>query len=485
MASDIVLSRAGLNTRDRLVRKLNERFAAQVDLKNLDLSVFPRPRATGEGLVIRRKADGDAPPFLSIDRFTAASGLFHLLWFTPHVQRVKLEGLKIHTPRRRGEQANQGGGGKPRTVRFVMDEIIADGTVLEVASKTPGKDPLTFDISKLTLHSAGVDRPMSFDAVLRNPKPPGDIKSRGNFGPWSQDPGDTPVSGDYTFRNADLSVFKGISGILSSDGRYHGTLDHIEVDGTTDVPHFELKKRGQALPLKTRFHSIVDGTNGDTELRPVNALLGRARILAEGAVKGTPGVKGKEVALDVTIQAQPLEDLLRLAVDDEPPLTGLVTLKTKLDLPQGDVEVVNKLRLDGSFTVASAKFTSFDVEQKITSLSRRAKGEPKKKGPGSVLSRFQGRFRLRDGVMSFSSLSFAIPGASIDLTGTFNLARQELDFDGTVHIEAKLSQMTTGIKSLLLKPVDPFFRRNGETVIPVKIGGTSKDPSFGLRLRGK
>jgi hypothetical protein len=47
-------------------------------------------------------------------------------------------------------------------------------------------------------------------------------------------------------------------------------------------------------------------------------------------------------------------------------------------------------------------------------------------------------------------------------------------------MDAKLSQMTTGWKSLLLKPVDPFFSKHGAgTEIPFKITGTRDEPHFG------
>ena len=78
---------------------------------------------------------------------------------------------------------------------------------------------------------------MKFEAELTNAKPPGEIRSSGTFGPWDRaEPGGTPVSGKYTFRDADLSVFKGIAGKLSSDGNYKGALGHIDVAGTADVP---------------------------------------------------------------------------------------------------------------------------------------------------------------------------------------------------------------------------------------------------------
>ena len=38
------------------------------------------------------------------------------------------------------------------------------------------------------------------------------------------------------------------------------------------------------MDLHTQFHAIVDGTNGDTRLDPVNATLGHTHITARGQV---------------------------------------------------------------------------------------------------------------------------------------------------------------------------------------------------------
>lgn len=57
------------------------------------------------------------------------------------------------------------------------------------------------------------------------------------------------------------------------------------------------------------------------------------------------------------------------------------------------------------------------------------------------------------------------------------------DFRGKLDLDAKLSQMTTGWKSILLKPVDPFFHKGGAgTQIPFKVTGTRSEPKFGLDL---
>jgi hypothetical protein len=46
--------------------------------------------------------------------------------------------------------------------------------------------------------------------------------------------------------------------------------------------------------------------------------------------------------------------------------------------------------------------------------------------------------------------------------------------------------ISTWWKSLLLKPVDPFFHKHGAGAeIPIKINGTNSAPKFGLNLGTK
>src|SRR6185436_5528650 len=145
--------------------------------------------------------------------------------------------------------------------------------------------PLRFDLHKVRLLSAGRNVAMKYTASLTNPKPPGEIDSEGNFGPWAAtEPGDTPLDGDYVFDKADLGVFRGIAGILHSTGTFAGTLDTITAKGEATVPDFRLKESGNRVSLKTKFEVLVDGTNGNTELRPVIGTLGTTTFRTSGAV---------------------------------------------------------------------------------------------------------------------------------------------------------------------------------------------------------
>jgi hypothetical protein len=148
------------------------------------------------------------------------------------------------------------------------------------------------------------------------------------------------------------------------------------------------------------------------------------------------------------------------------------------------IDIAEKLDLKGRFDVSAGRFTSARLEEKVSSLSKHARGQPESRGESAVASDFRGQFALDDGVITLKGLTFHVPGATIRLNGTYSLLTEKLDFRGTATMEAKLSKMTTGIKSFLLKALDPIFHKNKVgTVIPIHIGGTRENPSVGLDLK--
>ncbi len=133
------------------------------------------------------------------------------------------------------------------------------------------------------------EKAFAFRGTLTNGKPIGEIATQGQFGPWNADePGDSPVAGEYTFKNADLGPFPGIGGIVSSTGQFNGPLHELQAKGVTDTPDFSLDKVGKPVSLHTEFAATVDGRSGDTFLHPVHATLGKSLILAEGKVVRVP-----------------------------------------------------------------------------------------------------------------------------------------------------------------------------------------------------
>jgi len=229
----------------------------------------------------------------------------------------------------------------------------------------------------------------------------------------------------------------------------------------------------------------VDGTTGNTLLDPVDAKLLNSEFVARGGVFRVPGNRYRRVLLDAVSNHARLEDLLRLALTaDKPPMTGNVTFRTRIDIPPGKGNVADRLKLDGEFHISSAQFSQLDIQSKVASLSRRGSGQTAAESSGSVASDFAGKFVLGDGVMTFSNLTFEVPGASVYLDGTYALHDQEIDFQGSLRLQATLSQLTTGWKSALLKPFDKLFEKKGAgTFVPIKITGTGTDPHFGLDIK--
>jgi hypothetical protein len=423
---------------------------------------------------------------IRVRQFTLDSQLMSFFRTPKRISKLKLEGLEIVTPPQTavGSPTRKGGEGGDSPPKFVVDEVIADSAVLSTMPSDPTKDPLVFRLRELTMHSVGIGLPMTFHVKLENAKPPGLIHSDGRFGPWnSNQPSDTPVSGNYTFRDADLGVFKGIAGTLSSEGKYEGQLAKLEVQGTTETPNFSLDLANRAMPLHTEFRATVDGTNGNTVLHPVRARLGGSSFEVSGSIARGALEEHKEIDLDARSLSGRLDDFLRLTVKSpKPPMAGGIAFNTKVKIPPGRGSVADRMLLDGTFTLHSVKFTSDDVQGKIAGLSHHAQGDPNNHDE-NVTADFKGVFHLRDGRLNIPSVTFSLPGANVTLNGGYGLRSGALDFQGTAKLDATVSQMTTGIKRLLLKPVDPLFRRDGAgTVLPIKISGTRGQPSFSLDI---
>ena len=84
--------------KQRLVNALGERFDSEVQLETLTVSLLPRPRLSGEGLVLRHKHRTDVPPLVMIASFSGEAGLVGLLSDPVRVSNIRLEGLEINIP---------------------------------------------------------------------------------------------------------------------------------------------------------------------------------------------------------------------------------------------------------------------------------------------------------------------------------------------------------------------------------------------------
>ena len=537
--------------RARIVEGLSERFHTHVELDGFHVAVNNIRQgewgiwATGKGMRIwppqpvngvqaldMGNVAGAGAPLIALDEFS-----FHvpLRWEQTRVVRigeVRLTGLHVRIPPRARKPGAAGmvsgivsgaapraasgpalqaalvltAAGEQRMPAVVVDRVVCDDADLVLETNKPGKLPMHFPIPHLTLTNVTPTGPMGFVAEVVNPRPQGPVHAEGNFGPWvTADPGMSALSGTYRMEKSDMSVFKGIAGTITSDGKYTGTLRDLSVTGTANVPDFQLTHFGNPIPLATRFDARVDGTDGDTWLDKVDATLGRSQFTTAGQIvrvrvnqngdvvtaaqNGQPetpqsGVDGHSIDLNVNIARGQIEDFLKLASKSgNALLTGPVAVKAHLLIPPGREPVEQRMRLDGTFQLNNVRFMSEKIQGKIQQLSLRGQGKPdelKDSDPALVRSDMHGTFHMAKGTIALPDLNYSVPGANIQLQGTYALDGA-LNFTGTARMEATVSKMLGGWKGLLLKPADKFFQKDGAgTLVPITIKGTREAPDFGV-----
>ena len=508
VTAEYVLHHVGPIVRKRVIETLSAKFNAPVELDSLEISLLRGVEVEGGGLRIPYGAAIDAAghprPLISVDHFAFRTTIRGLLHQPTHIGFVRVDGMELHLPPRseRGDILGIDGGSKPPAdpqhprikpkIAFTAGQILCTNVKLVIETEKPGKEPLEFDIGKLDLHDIGPGQPMVYDAQLVNPKPVGNIHAQGHFGPWNvDDPRATAVDGDYSFDHADLNTIKGLGGMLSSTGHYAGQLQRITIDGTTDTPDFSLDISNHPVPLHTKFHAYVDGTDGDTTLDPVQAHLLHSDFTARGKVVLIRG-EGHDISLDVTMPHARIEDMLELGVKTNPPLMrGALSMQTKVHIPPGHVRVAQKIELAGAFTIANVDFNNAKWQDKIDSLSMRAQGKPEDaKEAGSdrkaeVQSRMTAKFNQNHGTILVDDLKYQIPGAVVLMNGVYSTSGEVFEFKGHVRTDATASQMVTGWKSILLMPVDKYLKKNGAGMqLPISISGTNGDVKFGLAMHG-
>ena len=382
-----------------------------------------------------------------------------------------------------------------------IGQILADGAAIEFAPTDDRKQALIFLTPKLTLHDLGAGKPLAFQATVQIPQPPAEVDVEGNFGGWQAGHGgESALSGTYNLKSLDLGTFAAIGGILTSKGDFNGVLQHVNVKGTVDTPKFTVSTSGHRVHLVAAYSASVNGLNGDVDVDSAQVKFARTTINASGSVSGQEGKKGKTAVFKLSSNKARVQDLLWMFISENtPPMAGPITFRAKATLPPGNRPFLNKLVLVGDFGISDAQYPHPDTQKNVDVLSARARGQADKVedtneklgndsyDPGRVLSNVKGHVVTTNAVANLSNLTFDVPGASAKVNGTFKLKTQEVNLQGFMHLDSELSKTTTGVKSVLLKVMQPFMKKGkrNASVIAIKIGGTYQNPTYGIAPRAE
>jgi hypothetical protein len=468
---------------------LEDVLASQVKIGHYHRLYFPHPGFMAADITLHRKSAPNLPPLGSVSSVTVQGSWLDLLLLRERVRQVDITGLHIVVPPVGSPAIHEdfppGSSADFAGPTVAIEQLSIHVSTLDILRVDGGR--YSFPIQMLTIHNVQQGHALTYAVDMRNAMPTGHIFSTGSFGPLnSGNLGATPLSGNFNFSSVNLHDLGDISGTLSSTGHFSGTLATLEASATSNTPDFAVGD-GKPTPVDGSVRCTLNGLNGNVVFHAIEAKTGATTALAQGVVAGSP----KVTDLDFSINGGRVQDMMRPFLHDQVPVTGAAWLHghAHLDPEEKRLRFLQRLRVDGVFDVPAERLTDRADEQTLSAFSQRAQTDKHAKSdpisanqtaPGQpsssatdVLSSVKGPARIRDGVVSTQRLTFQIPGAEADLSGTFNLHDRTVHMAGNLRMQSNISHVDTGFKSILLKPFIPFFKKkHAGAVIPIAVTGS-------------
>lgn len=481
---------------------LQDVLASQVKIGHYHRLYFPSPGFMAADITLQRKTAPDLPPLGFASSVTVQGSWLDLLLLRQRVRKVDITGLHIVIPPVNSSALHEdfppGSSAGFVGPSVAIEQLTIHVSTLDILRVDGGR--FSFPIQMLTIHNVQQGRALSYSVDMHNAMPTGHILSVGSFGPINPNNlGATPLSGDFNFSSVNLHDLGDISGTLSSTGHFSGTLASLEARASSSAPDFAVDD-GKPTPIDGSAQCTLNGLNGNVVFHAIEAKIGATTALAQGAVIGSP----KVTDLDFSVTGGRVQDMLRPFLQAAVPVTGSAWLHghAHLDPEKKGLAFLQRLKVDGVFDVPAERLTDRTEEKTLSSFSQRAQTDkhaisnpiPAKPAPANpavtnppatksadqssssaadVLSSVKGPARIRNGVVSTQRLTFQIPGAEADVSGTFNLHDCTVHMAGILRMQADISHTDTGFKSMLLKPLIPFFKKkHAGAVVPIAVTGS-------------
>jgi hypothetical protein len=458
---------------------LEDVFGSQIHITQYRRVYFPNPGFIATDLTLRRKSAPDQPPIGTVQTFYVHGRWIDLLMLRRRLELVDITGFHLVLPPPGSKAAKEDFPPGSTSDFSGPDTPIArleiHDSVLDVL-RDNGKR-FTFPVRQLHIENMQKGRAMKYAVDMDNAIPHGQIRASGSFGPLSaSNPGETLVSGDFEAAHFNLSDVGKIHGLMYASGKFSGRLDAIRTTADTQTPDFAVGD-GQPTSIAGRIDCTVNGLTGDVVYHSMEARAGSTTVQAKG---DTAGKNGKSTNLDLVVMGGRAQDLLRPFLHKDPPITGAVELHAHAYLaPSQEGDFFHRLHVTGAFDVPREKVTDHDTERNLSAFSKRAQGE---KAPNTdndkttpvpaAISSLKGPASIEDAIVTTRGLAFEVPGAHARLDGTFNLHTSAVHLSGDVATKADIANDATGWKSILLKPLAPFFRKkHAGAVIPIAVTG--------------
>jgi hypothetical protein len=472
-----------------LVPVLQDTFKANVTIQKFHRFYLPHPGCEAEMVTLRRpQSSTGGAPLATIQKLTISGWYLDLIFRPHHIAEIRLDGLHVRIPSQSGE-----GSGQPQLSMDAMPSkisignVTADGAELEFEKEDP-KEPLKFEIHRLGVGPIAAGEAMDYQVRMGIPEPPGELESQGTFGPLQAGTiGKLALHGNVKLNGAKLDKYPGIAGTVNSTEKFSGTLEQVQVSGEASAPDFHLKSSGHAIAVTSQFHVMVNGLEGEVGLRDVTGKIGQTAVRVQGEVAKNAKFGRRETTLDFSIAHGHAEDLLWLFNPRKPPMAGIATCSGHIRVPKFGEGFLSSLAVNGRFEVREGHFQR-ETQIKVNELSARAQQkrvDHPTEAP-EVVTSLSSEVKIEKSVAHLTRVYFEVPGARARVQGSYNLDNHQVDLRGNLWTDATLSQDTTGIKAMFLKPVDPLFKRkHAGAMVAVVMDGDIDKPHFGTDLTKK
>jgi hypothetical protein len=465
---------------------LQKVFASQIKIERYHRTYFPHPGFVADSITLRRNSAPNLPPVGTVTHLRVEGRWIDLFMLRNRVRLVRADGLHIIIPPV-GSAANKedfppGSSSDFTGPPTVVEQLDLENATLDLLRVGGGR--YTFPIRRLVIGNLHQGETISYSVDMQSAQPSGRIQAHGNFGPLLANKLEaTPVTGDFSFTEVNLSEIHGLHGTFSAAGHFQGRLADIEGSAQSSTPDFAVAK-GRRTLVEGAMSCAVNGLNGDITLHAVDVHTGSSVIHAEGNIAGSP----KVTSVDLLVQQGRVEDLLRPFMISETPVTGPVLLHGHANLAAAGAgaSFFERLTMDGAFTVPGERFTDTATERNLSAFSQRAEGIKAGEDPRAqpaVLPNVAATVSVRNGMAQMSPLMVHMPGAAVRLNGAFDLQKQNVRLTGDLRMQSDVSHVTTGLKAILLKPLAPFFKKDGAgAVVPIAITGTPHHYKVGQNI---
>lgn len=472
-------------TKTKVTEDLEHFSSSEVRFKTFHQVYFPHPGYHAEGAEFVRHDGGQPVRMASVSTIRCEAGWISMFLFSHRLRHLSIEGLHVVIPEPVPPAIPFFPSMKDKTT---VSTLAADGAVLEIASRRPGRPSWRFEFPKLVLSEVEKQKSIAIDTVARIPIPAGDVAVHGQFGPFTEHQIEaTPLSGTYDLRHADLSPTHSIGGFLSSKGSFKGSLAHCLIGGNVRVDGFQIESVHHPVLCQGDFNTELNALKGDAVIRSSLVRFGETELSATGSIEKDNEKSGKLETVDIRSRRARIEDLLRVFTTSNPPaLEGPMTLQAHVLLPPGPAPFLRRVQLKGAFDIVEARFIHPKTRLDLHKLSARARGKKDAGDEGMdshVLSSFAAHVVLKDAIADLSDADFKTPGAVATGGGRYDLLTKQIQLQGNLAMKASLSKAAGGLKSILLIPLDPFFKKGSAgAVLPFRVTGTYSHPEFHVSL---